>query len=220
MGGATLTFDLEDPTSTEALPVGAGEQPEPPEKPLMLLRVAACLDPVGQRGEVSCTGRVALGKRVGQTLDWLTDVLPGWIQVTAVADGSRDQVHVGVALTLWRRPAAAATLGLLLQLEAALGHATDQALDEVVVLSPIQELEGASSAPGHRTVERTLEWIDGAEVGPHGVEALVLVPLVLAGGVRHGLLPLGKHLGKGVVLHFTGLGASVQALQVHDGQLR
>lgn len=156
--------------------------------------------------------------------------------MTAVADGSRDQVDVGVSLVLpgrlheWSQSllphpaAAAAALGLLLQLKAALRSSSHQALNELIVFSSVHVLESAqalraSCAPGHGTVECTLEWIDGGEVGPDGVESLILV-LVLAGGVREQLLPLGKRLEEDLALHLSGLGDGVQALQVPDGELR
>lgn len=157
--------------------------------------------------------------------------------MTAVAQASRDQIDVGVSLVLhvrlheWSQrlcshsATAAAALGLLLQLKATLRRSPHQAFDELIIFSSLHELERAqtlraSSAPGRCTVECTLQWIDGGEVGPHGVETLILAALVLAGGIRDQLLPLGQHVEKGLALHFTGLGDGVQALQVPDGELR
>lgn len=175
-----------------------------------------------------------MGEWALQIFQRLAGILPAWIHVTAVADGSRDQVDVGVSLVLpgrlheWSQsllphPAAAA-LGLLLQLKAALRSSSHQALNELIVFSSVHVLESAqalraSCAPGHGTVECTLERIDGGEVGPDGVESLILV-LVLAGGVREQLLPLGKRLEEDLALHLSGLGDGVQALQVPDGELR
>lgn len=150
--------------------------------------------------------------------------------MTAVAHGPREQVDVGADLVLSRSQSlwsssAAAALGLLLQSEATLRCSSNQTLNEVVVFRSVHILVGAQSLRGsspsrHCTVERTLERVGSGEVGPRGVESLVLGALVLAGGISDELLPLRRHLEEGLALHVTGLGDGVQALQVPDGELR
>lgn len=157
-------------------------------------------------------------------------ILPQWIHVGAVGQSTGKQVGVSISWAVPRRVHEGGAvgllphrhLGLLLQLEAGLRADGHQALQKVILL---HSLEGVRprSASRRRPIESVLGCIEGAEIGPHGLDTLTLVgQTVLGSRLRGQLVPLVLHWEERLGLrlaHCCDLGVGLQALQVPDGQL-